>query len=430
MDGVASYWEATGDPIPVLEPLADSLAVDVAVVGAGFTGLAAAYYLARRGASVVVLERDQVAFGASGRNGGQVLSGWPKEMVTLAERFGRDTAKVLWSISEDALTRVQTMVRDEDIACGLECPGHLEAADTPEHAALLERELGLVGAWNPDRFVWWDRQAIRERVGAMGYVGGLYDPRSMAFHPRNYAVGVACAVVRRGGRIFIRTPLVQLTPSNKGLSAWDLRTESGPVVSARHVILATNAYPPPFLHALRSRILPVDSAQIAVELETADRLPNPMPTVSDTKQELNYYRRVGERTVLFGGRALSRELREGRFDSLQVQFRRVFPGLDATHVTHQWAGRIALSRDFIPHVRCLSDGLWAAAGYAGHGAALSTEMGYLLAKAVTEGTEDPRLETLLALPWPPYPAARVLRLLFPAVLRMMDARLRRDLERR
>ncbi|MCL5115789.1 MAG: FAD-binding oxidoreductase [Firmicutes bacterium] len=423
-----SYWEATRNADVVSEPLAQSMSADVAVVGAGFTGLATAYFLARRGVSVVVVEAERLGYGASGRNGGQVLSGWPVEIVTVAERHGKSAAEALWSLSEEALARVQALAGEERIDCGLEAIGHLEAADSRSQVATLERELAQISQWVKRPVAWWDGAMIESRIGTRAYRGGLFDPGSLAFHPLNYVLGLAAAVGRLGGQIYQETTIESIDAV--GERSFRLSTSAGPTITASAVVLATNAYIPAFAHWLRSRILPVHSAQIAVSLANPNALPERMPTVSDTKAELNYYRRIGERTFLFGGRALTSELRAERFDSLAQQLVRLFPQLQGTRVTHQWAGRIALSYDFLPHMTQMPDGIWAVGGYTGHGAALSTEMGYLLSEVVTGGKPDERLEALLALPWRRFPLGRISRALFPLVLHVMDMRQRRALARR
>lgn len=415
---VQSYWQATSRVKPVgVPPLKTSLSTDVLVVGGGFTGLATAYFLRRRGIRVAVLEAEEPGYGASGRNGGQVLSGWPVEMVSLRETLGDEAARALWAMAEDALTRVDTLVREEHIDCELVHPGHLEAADTSAKKRWLERELSLLESWVPGRLEWWDRSQVETRVGTSGYIGGLYDPRSMAFHPLDYARGLAHAAQSQGALIFGRSAVRQVTRSGRD---FEVTTQDGMKAKGEALVLATNAYVPSFAHWLRSRLLPVTSTQIAVTLPRDGALPEQMPTVSDTKSDMHYYRRVGSETFVFGGRAVRKDLESGQYRELQKSLAGMFPSLREGVVTHQWHGRIALTRDFIPHVMRTPEGMWTASGYTGHGAALSTEMGYLLAAAIAGDPPEPLWSVLQDIPWRRFPLSPVLRRVLPTLLSVVE----------
>ncbi len=413
-----SYWYTTSRVKPVeAPPLKSSLRTNVLVVGGGFTGLATAYFLRRRGIEVAVLEAEEPGYGASGRNGGQVLSGWPLEMVSLRERLGDETARALWEMSEDALARVETLVSDEHIDCQLVHPGHLEAAASPAKARLLERELLLLESWGYRRCEWWNGPEVQRRIGTSGYLAGLYDPRSMAFHPLDYARGLAIAAQRQGALLFGRSAVREVT--RKG-GDFQVTTEDGIKATGEALVLATNAYVPGFAHWLKRRVLPVTSTQIAVTLPCAGALPENMPTVSDTKIDMHYYRRVGGETFLFGGRSSRKDLASGHYRDLHKALISMFPGLREAAVTHQWHGRIALSRDFIPHIGETPEGIWTASGYTGHGAALSTEMGYLLAAAIAGEPPKPLWTMLRDIPWRHFPLSPVLRRVLPTLLNAVE----------
>ncbi|NMP21116.1 NAD(P)/FAD-dependent oxidoreductase [Sulfobacillus harzensis] len=411
-----SFWQASSRVAPPdCPPLDGSQSVDVAVVGGGFTGLASAYFLSRNGAAVAVLEAEEPGFGASGRNGGQVLSGWPVEMIAIKEKLGRDVARALWDISEAALARVREVVEKETIDCRLETPGHLEAADSPAKLAFLQSEGELLSTWTPGRLECWDASRVQAALGTNVYVGGLYDPESMAFHPLDYVRGLARAAQVQGVRIYGHTAVARIQRRSDG---WELQTSGGGTITCQELVLATNAYPPADAHWLKGRILPVTSTQLAVQVPPDVSLPRDLPTVSDTKRDLNYYRRFGD-MFLFGGRASQADLASGRFTRLHEAMLRMFPQLEGATVMQQWSGRIALSADFIPHAGKSPEGYWTAGGYTGHGAALSTELGYLLAGAIA-GHPDPAWLTLIDIPWRRFPLSPLLGRVLPTLFRVMD----------
>ncbi len=420
-----SYW-SVGVEVPETSIVSTTVRVDAAVVGAGFSGIAAAYYLARAGLRVAILEAGEAADGASGRNGGQVLPGWSENMVRIAEHHGVEVAEALWSLSEEALGRISELVDVHRLECDLVQVGHLEAGETPGQVAELEAEMRFLDRWRTRERCWWDPRQIESAVGTSAYQGGYFDPAGMAFHPRRYALGLLRQTLAMGAQLYQNTPVRGWERRNGGF-----RVTAGPgVVECQEVVLATNAYPPADAPWLRSRILPVSSAQIAVKLANPQAVPANMPTVSDTKAELNYYRRVGKDTFLFGGRALASEFRQGEFPSLRRQLAMLFPNLAESAVTHQWSGRIAITRDLMPHLARMQDGVWALGGYTGHGAALSTEFGFLVADAIVHQRPDPRAEALMAIDWQAFPLGRAGRGLLPVVVGALDLRRRLTLRQR
>lgn len=420
-----SYW-SVGTEAPTALPLPGTVRVDAAVAGAGFSGIAAAYYLAQAGLSVALLEAGEATDGASGRNGGQVLPGWSENMVRIADRHGLEVAEALWSLSEEALRRVSGLVAMHNLDCELVRDGHLEAGASPREIAELEAELRFLERWRDRDRRWWDAGQIETAVGTRAYLGGYFDPGGMAFQPRRYALGLLREARRMGVQLYQHTPVRGWERRSGGFR---LAAGQG-FVECREVVLATNAYPPAFAQWLRSRILSISSAQMAIRLPDRDVLPLDMPTVSDTKAELNYYRRVGQDSFLFGGRALAKEFRRGDFPSLRQQLAALFPNLARAPITHQWSGRIAITRDLIPHLMRMPDGVWALGGYTGHGAALSTELGFLVAHAITHERPDPRAEALMAMHWHPFPLGRAGRRLFPVVVGALDVRRRLTLKLR
>lgn len=389
---MSSYWEATRRESRMTkrqEPLPDR--AEVVIVGAGFTGLAAGYYLARQGVDVVVCEREHIGRGASGRNGGQVLPGWSLDMFQAVERFGQETAAMMWSVSEEALHRVRGLVDEEQIDCGLATVGHVEGTASAQGVFQLEQEWAAIRELSDRDVVLWDGTQIAQHTGALGYRAGIYDPAAMAFHPLDFVMGLAKAASRHGARIQQDTEVVGVHRDPGG--TFEVVTRRGSV-RADFVIFAANGFTPKFLHWVRARIIPVDSAQIAVQVPDGSGLPNPMPTVSINAPSFHYFRRAGERDLIFGGR-----IDDGDFRTLHRTLRDVIPALADAKLRFGWTGRIGISSDGMPHLVQLKNGAWSAAGFSGHGAALSTQMGWFLAQAVHQETPDARIHALKSLSW-------------------------------
>lgn len=393
---MTSYWDATSTSDLPPECATWPKSCDVLIIGAGFTGLVAAYYLGKAGLDVVICEQHTVAYGASGRNGGQLLGGWPGDLSAMRKWLGWEMAQALWEISEEALGRVPRLVKQASIHCDLQAVGHLEAAGGYAAARALQEELSLLQAIATHSYAWWDRARVLKKVGTQAYVGGLYDPSGLAFHPKKYVLGLAQAAARENVRLYQSTPVHAVGRLNSG--RFRIHTQRGSVESDA-VVLATNAYAPRFAHYVKARLRSVYSAQVLVQLDNPEQLPRTMPTVSDRQASYNYYRRVGDRGLLFGGRAVPAELRMGHYPSVVEQLRHVFPNVTDPRVLYQWSGRIALSSDYMPHLRQLPNGVWTASGYTGHGAALSTQMGWLLSQAVLHGRLCDQVRLLDSLPW-------------------------------
>jgi len=390
-----SYWQITYTEAPRYAPLEDSLTVEVAVVGAGFTAVATAYYLRQLGIRVALVEKDRVGWGASGRNGGQLLTGWPSDMVDLRTRWGDETARALWDMALDAVHRVVSLVEREGIDAGLDQVGHLEACWSRDDVARLRREwdwLQEQAAYAPVE--WWDARMVEERIRTNAYPGGLFDPGSYQIQPYRYVTGLAQAAARQGVLIFERSPVIDI---RRRPSGYDVRTPQG-VLKADEVVVATNAYRLPGSRWLESHILPVTSAVLVTDPLPADWPPS-MPTVSDNKPNLSYFRLTPDRRLVFGGRARPTDRPGTPADPLYRDMVQLFPDLSGIGVDHRWEGPIAISWDRVPRMGRTPAGFWFAGGFTGHGVALTTEFGWVLAHRVAG--QDDRLPPF----WPKTAAA-------------------------
>ena len=378
------YWwdtapelRAQGEPLEL-----DGLKVDVAIIGAGYTGLAAARHLARVGASVVVLERDRVGAGASSRNGGQVLTGLKLDPATLVRRYGEPRARQLFDISLESIARLEAIVSEEAIDCELEPTGHILAASKPSHFEAFREEQALLARVFNHRVELVSERDQASELGTHRYHGLLIDERSLALNPAQYVHGLAQTARRAGARIAIGTAVKRIVPLG---TRWQLSTGRFEV-DARDVLVATNGYTSAVSPALRRRLVPIGSYIIATEPlseEVAQRLLPRRRMAFDSKNFLYYFRLTSDRRLLFGGRAEftqpKPETTRRAAGILKRGMQEVFPELADTRIEYAWGGNVALTRDEMPHAGQL-DGLYYAGGYCGHGVAMATYLGELIAR--------------------------------------------------
>jgi glycine/D-amino acid oxidase-like deaminating enzyme len=392
-----------GATFPAIDPAQPLTArADVAIVGGGYTGLAAARELARRGASVALLEARTLGWGASSRNGGMVLTGLKLEAEQLVAKYGLETAQRLFAASLKALDCVERIVAEEQIACDFARAGHLLLACKPAHfrafareAELLERDFGHTArVIQPGR--------LRDEIGSDAYAGGLVDEASAGVNPARYVAGLALAAKRAGAQLYQNAPVERIARAGSG---WQLITPRG-TVRASNVLLASGAYSGPATPALRRKIVPLGSYIIATEplTESLEREVSPRNRmIFDSKRFLYYFRLTPDRRMLFGGRAgffpeTPATVRESAA-ILRRGMLQVYPQLRDARIEYAWGGTLDVTFDMMPHAGQLG-GLHYAIGYAGHGVALATYLGGLLGACLAgEQVDNPFAE----LPFPGAP---------------------------
>jgi len=397
----ASWYEATADLLPPFAPLAGEVRADVCVVGGGYTGLSAALHLAEAGLDVVLLEAQRVGWGASGRNGGQVGSGQRRAQDWLEARVGRGTARRLWDFAEEAKALVRGLAGRHAIACDLR-PGVIHAARRASEVAgfhaeaeKLARDYGYAGL-EP-----LDRGAVAERTGSAAFHGGVLDRGAMHLHPLRYALGLARAAVAAGVRMHEGSRVEALEP--------EVRTAAGRV-RARFTVLAGNGYLGGLAPAVAARVMPLNNFIIATApLAAAGARVLPFDeAVADSFFVVNYFRKSADGRLLFGG-GESYGYRFPRDIAALVRPRMlaVYPELAGVPVDFAWGGTLAITVDRMPAFQRLSPTTFSVAGYSGHGVAMATLAGKLMAEAV-QGTAE-RFDVFARLPQPGFPGGGALR---------------------
>lgn len=386
-----SVW-LEGTQFPTCSQELPQGSVDVAVIGAGITGLAAARELARRGASVVVLERQSVGWGASSRNGGMVLTGLKLGAAELVEKYGLGRARRLFDASVAAIDCVEQIVREEQLDCCFERCGHLLVAAKPAHMQAIEAEAALLAQEFGHQTTIVEREQLATEIGSPRYYGGLVDPASAAVNPARYVAGLAQAALHAGAQIVEHAP-VQRVVRERG-DSW-LATPQG-MVRAKQVFVATGGYCGALTPTLQRKIFPLGSFIIATEPLPPALARELLPQgrmVFDSKHLLFYFRLTPDRRMLFGGRAAFFPESEATVRKSATILRRdmlsVFPQLREARIDYAWGGVLDVSFDLMPHIG-QADGMHYAVGYAGHGVAMASYQGTLVARRLAgERLESP-----------------------------------------
>lgn len=394
-----SYYKATANPHPSHPALQGDIKADVCVVGGGYTGLSAALELVERGYDVVVLESETIGYGASGRNGGQVCTGFTKGMETIEARIGKDLAKAAWEIADEAPKLVKERVNRYGIDCDLKW-GYTHLANKPED---LEDFKEAQESWS--RYGYSDtriddKAALQARLASRIYHGGLFEKGAGHLHPLNYCLGLAEAAQKTGARIFEHS---EVTRIDKGPApkAYTLKGR----VDAKFLVLAGNAYMGNLVPMLHRRIMPVGSYILATEPlgdESARAIIRDDDAFCDSNFVVDYFRLSGDKRMLFGGRCTySGKDPDDMVAFMKPKLLKVFPQLENTRIDHYWGGFIGITMDRMPHLGTIGPNIYFAQGFSGHGLALSGICGKLIAEAVS-GTAE-RFDVMTRFKHPVFP---------------------------
>jgi glycine/D-amino acid oxidase-like deaminating enzyme len=376
-----NYWLGSGDdPTRVDADLPQH--VDVAVIGAGFTGLSAARALARGGASVAVFEAESVGFGASSRNGGMVLPGLKLGASELIKKYGKDLARGMYQASMDSIDWVQRTVQEERIDCNFTRHGQLSLAAKPTHFVSSRRGAEVLEREFDHQVKVLTREQLPEEIGSESYFGGVVDECSAGVNPARYVRGLARAAERTGAKIYERCPAGRIAKGSRdGVSGWEISIGNGSKVFADKVVLATGAYSQRNLPIIPRKILPIGSFIIVTEQLSEEVAKQVIPKgrmISDSLNFLHYFRLTPDRRMLFGGRAAFFPANHNTVASsakiLQREMVRIFPQLKDVAVECVWGGTLDVTFDLMPHSGNF-EGLHFIVGYAGHGVALASYLG-------------------------------------------------------
>ena len=373
-----SWYAATASPLDPFPTLQGDARADACIVGGGFTGLSTALHLAEAGADVVLLEAQRVGFGASGRNGGQVGSGQRRTQIELEALLGIDDAKMLWQVGEDAKALVKSLIARHRIdAAWQDGIAHADwsAKGARETQAYAEHLQNVYGYRDISPL---DRNGLRSLVASDAFQGGLIDRGAGHLHPLRFALGLARAATAAGVRIFEGSEVQDV----RGRA---VRTASG-LVRADDIVLAMNGYHGNLHPQVAARVLPINNFIVATE-PLGKRIESVLAkdiAVADSSFVVNYWRLSEDRRLLFGGG----ENYGYRFPKniaalVRKPMLRIYPQLSDVRIDYAWGGTLAVTLSRLPDFARLGSNLWSASGYSGHGVALATFAGKLMADAVS-----------------------------------------------
>jgi gamma-glutamylputrescine oxidase len=401
-----SYYAASRNIIRQPVTLEGEVEADICVVGAGYSGLSSALHLAQAGFKVVVVEGAAVGWGASGRNGGQVVNGLNASLDTITRRYGQQTANFVGGLLQEGAGIIYDWVEHYAIHCDLK-RGNIYAAYTPRHMEELTAKQALWRQHGMDDHELLDKQAIRQHISSAVYEGGMIDHSGGHMHPLNLALGEAAALEHLGGTIFEHSPVTRVEQNASGAS---VRTQNGRV-TAKAVLVCGNAYLGHIVPELTARVMPVSTQMIATEPLGAERANALLPTgmcVEDVRYILDYFRVSADHRLIFGGGVVY-----GGTDPADVVAKlrpnvdKVFPQLKDVRIAYAWSGNFALSFSRVPQLGRLGKNVYFAHGYSGHGITGSHLFGRILSEAVRGDLT--RFDTFAALPWIPFPGGRLFR---------------------
>jgi sarcosine oxidase len=382
-----ALWAATATPASSYPPLRGDVTTDCVIVGGGFTGLSTALHLAQRGIGAVLVEANEPGWGASGRNGGQVIPGLKLDPSELRAKYGEEQGRRLTTTVGATADLVFDLIGRYQIECDARRAGWIQGAPGPKGLAQVRRRAEEWSAEGADVAAL-EREEVEARTGCDAYAGAFLDRRGGTIQPLSYARGLARAAAAAGARIHGGSPAIALERVGQH---WKLSTRAG-AVTAAHAVLCTNGYTDRLWPGLAETVIPILSSVVATEPLSDNLRKLILPGcegVSETRRVLNWFSMDAKGRLVFGGRANQQETDDPRaFAAVVRRLQSAFPMLGEPRIAFRWAGYVALTTDHVPHLNELASNLFAGLGYNGRGVAMSTMMGKLLAERVAGARPD------------------------------------------
>ncbi|MGE4482605.1 NAD(P)/FAD-dependent oxidoreductase [Acidocella sp.] len=406
-DHANSYYAATANRQDARPPLNSNVEADVCVIGGGFTGVNAALELVQRGVQVILLEGVRIGYGASGRNGGQIVNGYSRNLDVIATRYGDTAGRAIGAMACEGGDIIRARVAQYGIQCDLK-PGGIFAALNGSQMRGLAHHMKVWAEYGFKDFELMDKSALQRHVKTERYVGGLIDHKGGHLHPLNLVQGEASAFETLGGVIHENSSVIEIKPGDRVT----VKTAQGQV-RAKTVLVCGNAYLRGVLPELEGRIMPVSTQVLATEPlgeEATTLLPTDM-CVEDCNYILDYFRRTADNRILYGGGIVygGQDPESVRAKILPLMYK-TFPTLKEARIDFAWSGNFALTLTRFPQMGRLAPNIYFSHGDSGHGVTTTHLLARLLAEAVTGDTQ--RFDVFAGLPYFPFPGGRSLRVPF------------------
>ena len=397
-----SWYAASANPAPERPALSESVETDVCIIGAGYTGLSTALFLLEQGFRVVVLEAAKVGFGASGRNGGQIVNSYSRDIDTVERSTTPDAARLIGAMAFEGGRIIRERVARYGIDCDLK-NGGVFAAFNAKQMQHLEAQKALWERYGYDQLEMLDHTGIRSVVACERYSGGMLDHGGGHIHPLNLALGEAAAVESLGGIIHEQSPAVRI---ERGDRPW-VHTPNGRV-SAQFVVVAGNAYLGGLVPELAAKSMPCGTQVIATEPLGDERAASLLPQdycVEDCNYLLDYFRLSADKRLIYGGGVVYGARDPADIDAIiRKKLLKTFPQLHDVRTEFAWTGNFLLTLSRLPQVGRIGDNIYYSQGCSGHGVTYTHLAGKILAEALRGQAE--RFDAFANLPHYPFPGGR------------------------
>jgi gamma-glutamylputrescine oxidase len=378
-----TYYASTANPAPERLPLLGSESCDVCIVGAGFSGMSTALHLAEAGLKVYVVEAVSVGYGASGRNGGQVINGYSRDFETIYQRYGTDITNHMMAMNYEGGDIIRGWIEKYKIECDYR-NGSFFAAFKPKQMLHLEKikdDWEKASASFTPTLKMFGKEDMPQVIDSKAYIGGLLDRRGGQLHPLNLVLGEAAALESLGGKVFENSRVISIDQGDKPRVTTDKGT-----VDAKVVVVCGNAYLGNLLPELTGHIMSVSSQIVTTEVLGEEMAKKMMPAdycIEDCNFLMDYYRRTPDHRLLFGGGVLySGVTPKGIAKRLRPHMQRIFPHLKDKKIQFAWSGNFAITRSRMPHIGRISDTVYFIQGDSGHGVTTCHLLGKLIAEAI------------------------------------------------
>ena len=406
-----SYYASTCNEVQDRPALAEAIEADVCIIGAGFTGLSTALHLAEAGFKVVVLEAARIGFGASGRNGGQLVNSYSRDIDVIEKNYGTEMGKTLGSMAFEGADIIRQRIADYQIDCDYRDGGVFAAFNKRQMHELSEQKK-LWERHGHDQLELMDQDRIREVVDSPAYIGGLLDKRGGHIHPLNLALGEADAIEQLGGRIFEDSKVIRIDRGERPV----VYTEQGQV-TADYLMIAGNAYLGGLVPELAAKSMPCGTQIITTEVlgeERARQLIPDLYCVEDCNYKLDYYRITGDFRLLYGGGVTYGGGDPASIEAfLRPRLERTFPQLKGVRFDFAWGGDFLLTMSRLPQFGRIGNNIYYAQGYSGHGVTTTHLAGKLIAEALKGQAE--RFDAFASLKHYSFPGGQVFRVPYTAL---------------
>ena len=399
-----SIWSATSNKKIIGNKLSSSQQFDIAIIGGGLSGVSVAFHCAKLGLKACLLEKQTIGWGASGRNGGQVIPGLKELPEQVLTYFGEKMGKKIIALAGAAPDYVFDLIKNHKIDCSASQNGWIQASITNGG---LDTNKSLVRQWKeqdaPVELL--STPEIRSLIGSDVYTGGILDLRGGKLHPLNYVIGLAQEAQNAGISIFQECPVTSVKSKN---DSYEINCPGGSI-NAEKVVLTTNAYGDVQKGTVNRNVIPVQSVQVATSSLSGNVLKTILPkghVVSDTRRLLKYFRIAEDGRLLMGGRGgVSNRGTSIQIQELKRSVEEMFPVIGEIEYDYSWGGNVALTLDHYPQISVFENGVISLAGYNGRGVALTTVLGRVVAEFLNQIPEedlDFPIQKLNSIPFPKF----------------------------